>query len=95
MTRHQNVRPGQLWRSSDPRRFRIVRVLFVLRRTEHGISVLPRSGVARVENIVTGLRTDIDLRHFCTGDRGYSLERESTVPTMKVQFDGQQFVKAA
>lgn len=64
MTYHRLISDGQIWRCSDPRRFRLVRVVAVLRRR------------VIVMNIVTGMLTRLDRKAFCTGPRGWSLERQ-------------------
>ena len=61
----RSLRPGQLWRSNDARRFRIVRILRV---------DLARDS-ALVMNIVTKVQSDISLRAFTIGTRGWSLEK--------------------
>jgi hypothetical protein len=63
---HQNLRVGQVWRSNDPRILRGVRIL--------GFGPFG----AHVENIVTRRQTNIRLDQFCTGTRGWSLERMET-----------------
>jgi hypothetical protein len=59
------VRAGQLWRTNDPRRFRIVRV-----------EKLDLT-CATVRNIVTGQVARIKYEGFTIGVRGMSLEREA------------------
>jgi hypothetical protein len=57
------VRVGQIWRSNDPRRFKGIRILGV-----------GDDQVVRVINILTGTISQIALRSFTVGSRGWSLE---------------------
>ena len=59
-----DVRVGQLWRCSDPRRFKICRV------------VAYDSPAVKMLNIVTGALTTLHRSVFTlTGTHGWSLER--------------------
>lgn len=66
------VRVRQLWRSNDPRRFRIVQVLGF------------EAGAVCVQNIVTGKISFIALENFTIGTRGYSLEKEAPCGTASI-----------
>lgn len=61
----RTLRVGQTWRSNDPRRFRIVRV----------IELTP--GYARVRNIVNDEERMLRWQAFTIGPRGFSLETKS------------------
>lgn len=69
----RTIRPGQIWRSNDPRRFRGIRILEVF----DDFTVL-------VCNIVTRHVSTIAAAHFTIGQRGWSLERDAKEGQMRV-----------
>lgn len=73
MTQFYDIRPGQLWRCSDPRRFKICRVVSDALDCNAG-----RQGSAiKMLNIVTGFVSTVHRSAFRTGTHGWSMERNS------------------